>query len=404
MAIAVGISKKLKYKVESTWGTVPAASGSQALRRVTSNLSLKKQTYESNELLATFQRLDFRHGVRSVEGAINGELSPGTYKDFMAAALRRAFTTVTAISSLSITIAGSGPTYTVTRAAGSWLTDGVKAGQVGKLTAGAFNAANLNKNLSVLAVTSATVLTVMPGNGVALVAEGPIASSTYTIPGKVTYAPASGHTDLSYSIEHWHSDVSLSEVFSGCKINRMPVSLPPSGMSTIGFEFLGKDITKAGAEYFTSPTAETTTGILAAVNGVLVAQGTAVAIVTGLDFTLDGNMSVEPVVGSNTYADIAEGRILVSGQVTALFDSATLRDFFLDETEVSLFATLFTSNLAAADFVSFVLPRIKFGGADKDDGDKSLIQTLPFTALYNSAGGAGVGSEATTLYVQDSQA
>lgn len=404
MAIAVGIAKQLKYKQEVTWGTVPAAASSQALRRVTSNLSLKKQTYESNELLATYQRQDFRHGVRSVEGAINGELSPGTYKDFMAAALRRAFTTVTAITGASITIAGAGPTYTVTRAAGSWLTDGIKGGQVGRLTAGSFNAANLNKNLVVLAVTSATVLTVAPLNGVALVAEGPIATATWTIQGKVTFAPASGHTDLSYSIEHWHSDVTLSEVFSGCKINRMPVSLPPSGMSTIGFEFLGKDITTAGAEYFTSPTAATTTGILAAVNGVLVAQNTAVAIVTGLDFTLDGNMSVEPVVGSNTYADIAEGRILVTGQVTALFDTATLRDFFLNETEVSLVATLATSNLAAADFVSFVLPRIKFGGADKDDGDKSLIQTLPFTALYNSSGGAGVGSEATTLYVQDSQA
>jgi tail tube protein len=404
MAIATGVNKQLKYKVEVTWGTVPAASGSQRLRRVTSDLSLRKQTYESNELLSTFQRQDYRHGVRSVEGSINGEISPGTYKDFMAAAVRRAFTTVTAISALSITIAGTGPTYTVTRAAGSWLTDGIKAGQVGRLTAGAFNAANLNKNLVVLAVTSATVLTVQPLNGVALVAEGPIASSTYTIPGKVTFAPASGHTDLSYSIEHWHSDVSLSEVFSGCKINRMSVNLPPTGMSTIGLDFLGKDIVKAGAEYFTSPTAETTTGILAAVNGVLVAQNTAIATITGMNFTLEGNMSVEPVIGSNVYADIAEGRILVSGQVTALFDSATLRDYFLDETEVSLVATLAASNVAAADFISFTLPRIKFGGADKDDGDKSLIQSLPFTALYNSSGGAGVGSEASTIYVQDSQA
>jgi hypothetical protein len=93
-----------------------------------------------------------RHGVRSVEGTINGELSPGTWKDFIAAAVRKAFAATTAITSLSITIAGAGPTYTVTRASGSFLTDGVKAGDVVRLTAGSFNAANLNKNLWVLSL------------------------------------------------------------------------------------------------------------------------------------------------------------------------------------------------------------------------------------------------------------
>ena len=404
MTIAAGVAKQLKYKQEVTWGTIPAAGSAQLLRRVTSNLGLKKQTYESNELLPTYQRQDFRHGIRSIEGAINGELSPGTYKDFMAAAVRRAFTAVTAISGASITIAGSGPTWTVTRAAGSWLSDGVKDGYVGRLTAGSFNAANLNKNLIVVSVTSATVLTVALFPGVAsLVAEGPIAASTLTLPGKVTFAPSSGHTDLSYSIEHWHSDLSLSHVFSGCKIRKMDLGLPPTGISTANFDFLGKDITTAGAEYFTSPTAITSTGVMAAVNGLLVAQSGISTNVTGATISLDGNMTTEPIVGSNVYADIAEGRILVNGQLTALFQDAIMRDYFINETEVSLYIALSASSAVGSDFISLGLPRIKFGAADNDDGDKSLIITLPYTGLYNSAGGAGVKSEQTTLQIQDSQ-
>ncbi len=35
---------------------------------------------------------------------------------------------------------------------------------------------------------------------------------------------------------------------------------------------------------------------------------------------------------------------------------------------------------------------------------KSLIQTFPFDALYNSAGGSGQTSEQTTIAMQDSQA
>lgn len=407
MTFATGVNKQLKYKVESVWGTIPAASASQSLRRVTSTLGLKKQTFESNEILSHFQRQDFRHGIRSAEGVINGELSPGTYKDFMAAAVRRAFTVVTAITGASITVAslgGTPPTWTVTRAAGSFLSDGIKVGHVVRLTAGAFNAANLNKNLIVASVT-ATVLTVGLFPGIAaLVAEGPISSATVTLPGKITFAPSSGHTDLSYSIEHWHQDVAQSHVFSGCKIRKMDVALPPTGMSTCAFDFMGRDITPATAEYFTSPTAPTTTGVIASVNGLVVAQSGLKANVTGISFALEGNMTAEPIVGSNVYSDIAEGRILVTGQMTVVFQDGVERDYFINETEVSVAVALSASSAAAADFLSFALPRIKFGAADISDGDKSLIVTLPYTALYNSAGGAGVQTEQTTLQIQDSQA
>lgn len=403
MTIGHGVSKQLRYKAESAWGTAPGATGAQLLRRVSSDLALKKQTAESAEILSHRQRQDFRHTIRSVEGSISGEISAGTYKDFIAAAVRKAFATVAAISSLSLTIAGAGPTFTVTRSAGSWLTDGIKKGQVGRITAGAVNAANLNKNLLVLSLT-ATVLTVMPLNGVALVAEGPVASCTWTPTGKVTYAPSTGHTDESFALEHWHADVSVSELFLGCKVGQLEIQLPPTGMATIAAQFMGKDVTTAAAAYFTTPTAETSTGILAAANGLLVAQGGAIAIVTGLNFTLNGNLSAEAVVGSNTYPGISPGRITVEGQLTALFENATLRDYFLNETEVSLIAAFAASSSATADVVSFTLPRIKFGDAAKDDGDKQIVQTLPFTALYNSAGGAGQDQEQTTLYVQDSQA
>lgn len=403
MTIATGVAKQLRYKVESAWGTAPGATGAQLLRRVTSNLSLRKATYQSEEIRSDYQRSDMRHGVRSVEGVIAGELSAATWEDFIAAAVRRAFTAVADITALTLTIAASGSDYTITRSAGSWITDGIKLGNVIRITAGAYNAANLNKNLFVLA-EDATILTVYPLNGVAMVAEGPIASGTVAVPGKKTYAPTTGHTDLSYSIEHYHADLVLSELFLGCKIQSMAVKLPPSGMGTIDFDFLGRNITTAGAAYYTTPTAETSTGVLAAVNGVLSVQGTRVATLTGLDFTVSGNMSGEPVVGSNVYADIAEGRILVAGNFTALFESGTLRDYFIDETEVALSVALSASNAAAADFLAFSFPRIKVEGADKDDGEKNLVQTFPFTALYNGSGGASATTEQSTLAVQDSNA
>jgi hypothetical protein len=154
MTIATGVAKQLRYKAEVHLGhragrirrAAPAARHLDA-RSQEAELPLERDP----------QRLPGqRHAPRRalVEGTINGELSPGTWKDFMAAAVRKAFASTAAMTGLSITIAGTGPTFTVTRAAGSFITDGVKAGDVVRLTAGSFNAANLNKNLWVISLVA----------------------------------------------------------------------------------------------------------------------------------------------------------------------------------------------------------------------------------------------------------
>jgi hypothetical protein len=405
MTIATGVNKQVIYKKETTWGTIPAASSAQALRRTTSDLDLKKETYQSNEIRTDFQVADFRHGVRSVEGTLNGEISPGTYKDFFAAALRQAFQTATTTGAQTTITAATttGTNGTFTRSAGSYLTDGFKVGDVVRWTGWTVATANNTKNMLITGLT-ATVMTVTTLDGTAIVAKAAGDSVTATLAGKKTWVPSTGHTDDSFSIEHWFNDLSVSEVYTGCKVSKLDVQLPATGMGTIGVSLMGKDVTTASAQYFTSPNAQTSTGVIAAVNGALYVGGTAVANVTGMTFTIDGNMTGEAVIGSNSRPDIFEGRVSVSGQITAFFQDATLRDQFLNETESSVIGVFTTGNTAASDFVVFNMPRIKAGGASRDDGDKGIVQTIPFTALLNTAGGTGVNSLATTISIQDSQA
>ena len=404
MAYAVGSFKQVAIKAETTYGTIPAASGAQLLRRVTSTVDLSKETYASNELRTDFQIADFRHGVRSVAGSLNGELSPGTYKDFFSYALKRDFAAVTATTGASLTIAGTGPTYTVTRAAGSWLTDGYKNGMVVRLTVGTLNAANLNKNLLIVDITSATAMTVIPLNGVAMVAEGPIASCTITATGKSTFVPTTGHTDKSFTLEHWFADVAQSERFLGCKISKVGLQLPPSGIATAAFEIMGQNVATGTAQYFTSPTAVTTSAPLAAVNGVLRVGGVTLASVTGLTIDIAPAYSGEAVVGSNAKPALFAGMVNVTGQMTVFFEDAVLRDVFFNETEVELIAAFTTDNTATADFITLAIPRIKLGGASKDDVMAGIKATIPFQALLNTAGGTGVKTERTTLLIQDSLA
>lgn len=401
MPQASGVYKQLVLKRETTYGTAAGTSGAQVLRRTSSDIDLTKATYESAEIRADQQVADFRHGARSVEGTIAGELSPGTYADLMSAVLRRDFAAISAGASMSLTVAaGTAPAYTLTRASGNFLTDGIKRGHVVRLSGAGSNQA---KNLLVTAVTS-SVLTVRTLNGSALTAEGPTASVVVTVVGKTSFAPLSGHTNISYSVEHWFADVAQSELFTGVQPTQLDLQLPPTGMATVSIPVVGKDVTTATSAYFSSPTAATSTGICAAVNGVILVGGTALVAITGLSISVASPRSGDPVVGSNTIPTRFPGRIRASGQITAYFEDASLRNLFINETEAEVLLVLTADNTDASDFVAITLPRVKVGGSSKSDGEAGIVQTLPFTALLPATGGSGIANERTTVHIQDSAA
>lgn len=402
MAEASGLYKRVKYKKETTFGVKPAAAAARALRRIQSDLALTKDSYKSNELRPEQQVKDFRHGVRRVGGKLSADLSAATFSDFIGSFCKRAYTAGVSNTAASITIAGTGP-YTLTRSAGDFIADGFKLGMVVRSSTAGLNAANKDKNLWIVGLT-ATVMTVLVVNGSTMTAEGPIASVVLTAFGKATWIPTSGHVEESYAIEHFFSETPSSEVFLGCKVNGFTLNLPPTGIATMEIQFLGKDIDAQAAEYFTSPTAATTTGSMAAVNGLLYTAGGLNTVLTGLTITGAANYTGDPVVGSNSIPKFFPGMIQVSGQATAYFDTTTLRDAFLNETELGIQAVFTADNTAASEFTSWVMPRVKINSHTKSDGEGAITATIEFMALLNSAGGSTANTEATTLLVQDSNA
>lgn len=397
MATASGINKIVSYKKETTFGTLPSASGAQTIRRVSSSFNLTKETYQSEEIRPDYQMQDFRHGVRAVEGTISGELSSGAYSDFLASALARNWTAATPSALGSTTIASVTGTYTITRTTGSFLTDGVRVGNCIRLTGFATN--NNNKNLLVIALT-ATVATVVALNGATLTPETVASGGTYTVSGKTTYAPTTGHTDDSYSFESWQSDIGQSEVFTGNKVNTVGIALPATGLTTVELGFMGQDLKQRGTtQYFTSPTAPTTNGIFAAVNGALVVNGEPVALVTAANFNINRNMTSEAVVGSNIKPEIYEGRIVVDGDFSTTYQDGTFAGYFDTEAEISLVVALTANSLPNSEFMSFTLPRLKLSTDTKDDGEKGIVSQNSFQALK---GNGTNGFEATTIMIQDS--
>lgn len=402
MTVAQGINKTIAVKKQSGLGTAASGSGGSALRRVTGMFDLVKDTYSNNEIVTHQQHTGDIHGIAKTEGTINGNLSPGTFQLLLAALLRADFAAVSAISSLSLTIAGSGP-YTITRASGDFLTGGIKIGDVIRLTGASLAAGNVGKNILVTGVTSSVITGTPVVADSTLTAEGPIASCTVTVTGKKTKVPTSSHTSDYFTFEEYFSDIARSHVFPDCQVASCAISIPATGIVTSNFSIVGLgESTESGSQVLTSPTASTTS-VVSSVAGKVLVGGTALGTITSATVTIDGATAAgEAAIGSNTVADTYRGRVKVSGSFSALYESDTLAASFLNETTTSLVLVLADARDDAADFVTLSMSAVKLFSRKADDGEKQIIRTYDFVAEYNGSGGAALANDATILTIQDS--
>lgn len=396
MPLQSNVNVSVRYAAESTFGTAASAAGGQRLRRVSSTLALAKDAFTSNEVRSDQQVFDARHGTRRVQGQLQGELSTQTFDDFLEAVMRGTWTAGVSASNTQFTsLTVSGSAFQI--GGGSWITQGFKVGDVIRLSG--FTHANVAKNFRITALT-ATAATVTPSPA-AMTSQ---ATFSVAVQGKKLL---NGSGIRSFTFEQNYPDIDISELYTGCRIGEMAIQLPPSGIATVSTTIVGQNgqnLASPNAPYFTNPGAETTTGVLAGVNGSLVVDGAASAVITGLDFSINCNLSSTPVVGANTVPDVFYGRSVITGNVSAYLESESLLNVFTDEEEIDIIAQIDAAGAAPADFLCFRFHRVKFTGISKTVGpDGGVVASFPFQALLRT-GGAGTVYDQSTAVIQRSNA
>ena len=191
-----------------------------------------------------------------------------------------------------------------------------------------------------------------------------------------------GTTRRSFTIERKFANLAIPEWhrFTGQEVNSLSLSITPDAMVTGTFNFVGKDQSIgtaiiAGATY----PAATTTAPFDAFTGVINEGGASIGIVTAIDLTIENGLSPLFVIGSDTTERPGIGKSRITGTVTAFFESKTLLEKFINETDSSIDLTLTdgTSSL------KFDMNTIKYTGGKPDvDGEGEITIALPFTALY----------------------
>ena len=83
-----GSTVVFKQILEATYGTLPGSPTMKTLRVKPSKFGLKKDTYTTDEVRADRGVSDLRHGMKKVEGTLEGDLMCGDWDDIILAALQ----------------------------------------------------------------------------------------------------------------------------------------------------------------------------------------------------------------------------------------------------------------------------------------------------------------------------
>lgn len=415
MSIAEGVQARVSYKAYASGAITDNAlavsssdlgtSGAQVLRRVESTLELKAQSFPSEEIREDQQIVDSRQGSMFVEGSIRGELSPLTYKDLFEASFRGTWAAaVTASPSDFTSIAADNSSSTFILAGGNPVSKGFHVGMVVRYTT-LSDSDNNSKNFVILAFGGSNnrTITVYPAP------DTMTADSSFTMAsiGKSLILPSTQATNVNrkFGIEHYHADLDMYKLFTEVRFGGFNINMPAAGNCTVEHMVRGRwqeEATGGSAPFFASPTAETTTGIFNAVNGLLRVGGTVVGVVTGLTINMNRNPESNPVVGQKFHPEIHIKRAIVTGQITAQLKDGTYFSQFRNETEVDLLAYLTTTVAVDTPANVFYLPRLKFtGAANPLTGEAAQTITLPYEALRYVGSGAGIPS--TTIQIVDTE-
>lgn len=386
MTYQTGRQIAISLNEETTYGVPADKAGAKVLRFNTGGLNLGIETIRSNENRRDGQTTRGRHGSRSVTGQFSVDLSVGTYDDLTNAVFRGAplpSLDIDESDMASATVAVGA--HTITASAGSWITAGLRVGDVIRLKTG-FAAGNMGRNIRVTGLT-ATVITVAETLSVQ---AGPIAAYTITRPKKVIQ----GQVKRSFSVEEGELDIGASELSTGVRWGQMQIKLDPNGMCIVTYSAVGQDqklIEAPDYPYFEDP-AETVSIGLTAVEARLRLGDEDIADVSSAELSINLNAGGEPVVGSNLTPDVFLNNAVMEGSISFLKKDVTRVRQYLNEEALSLHL-LFeeqTTGGGAPGFCSFFVGNFTFGAASKSDAgsDGPRKQTFQLNIGKDLRGGA----------------
>jgi hypothetical protein len=387
------------YKVQSALGTQASGSGGTILRQAGgAGANLTKAATQSNEVRRDGMQIRGRHGTQKTTGAWTAEASLGSHETIIEAIMRDTWDA----SALVVTEATSGGPTSVTIGAnaitgntGSWITVGLKVGDVIRAT-NLTDAGNNSRNIRLTGVT-ATVLTTaetLTPNAT------PDTSFTLTRPKKLIQYSAASLVKRYFTIDEYDVDIDQSTVLTDFVWGNVKFSMTTNGLLMADPGGIGSgriDALATGASPLLTSPSESTAVPFSVVDATIRVGSVDVVELTSLDLTCDITPSAPDVFGSGAIKyspDVFTGQMQVSMNLTALRKNLQYLTDFIAETQYSLHILAVENESEPKDFLSIYVPNFTLGGDTRSALSKAggaLTDTIAIPAALvgkDTSGGA----------------
>lgn len=375
----------------------------EGLRATERNINLERDTIESSEVRKDRQFASVRHGFNRVAGSIGYELSLVSYDTMIHIALANTYKTVPLTAPGALVLTPNPPdtfTAVLTSATGTFTTDGVRQGTIIRMS-GSGTPEN-NRNVIVVEVTSETALVVSNSPETMVGGDHP---TTIVVPGRRIDI---GTLLTTLTMIRSFNDLPKYQVFKGVTVNSMSWTLSPGEPVGGSFDMLGMSAVALADIPIANESVQPITDFLSAFDGLLYEGGEFNAIITGLEFTLENNRQLQPVVGNVFSPEVFEGRAGITGTVSAFFKGGSMFNKFFHEEDSSITVTFNNAGVSPGpgeDFIAITFPRVKYIGATIDPPQEGpVIMEMPFRSLVATVEDGGNKQITTSMTVQISNA
>ena len=379
---ATGQATSLWYCVQGASGELPANPTWKRFRFTSGAPTVTRDTLESAELDGTAERTAIRLGSFSVNSESAIELVHLQHDDLLAACMQSTWTAGTTVAGLSATV--DPVAKTVTRAAGSFITDGVKVGDFIAFP-GLTGYNHRPQFVTAVTATKVTFGAAIAKNALAgidgLVAESAV--STSLVIGRQLKV---GVARKQIAILTVYNDLVVGtpkyDLALDCECVASQLSVGVNAMVTGSFTFVGKyfahDIALPAGSTFTGDTAQRP---YSGIEGGTMYNNAVVSHVSSMEMTLDRGAEAVFDLGSKFASHVsytkAKNSITAS---TFLYEGNPYLDAFFGELEQSLSVAVTDDDIGMA----FSYPKVTCTAAAPDVTEGDIAINATFEAVKDS--------------------
>jgi hypothetical protein len=401
------------YKAQTGLGVPASGSGATVLRIAGgSGGALTKAATASNEVRYDGMRTRGRHGIQKTAGAWSAEGSLGSFDIITEAVVRDTWSAL----DLAITETSGAPPLTsitttangIVAAAGSWITAGLRVGDVIRLT-NHTSPTNNGRNLRITALT-ASIITVAETLTVNAVAD---TAFTITRPGKKLIQSGIPPIKRYFTVEEYGLDIDQSEVMNDFVWGSMRLGMAPNGIITLdpGGIGTGQQIANlsAASPIFTAPTVSTSLP-LAVVDATIRIGANDVVDLSSFDLTMDISPMSPDVFGSGQIKygpDVFTGQMSIAINFTCMRKDLQFLQDFENETQYSIHILAVENEAEPKSFAAIYIPNLTLGGVTKSAYSAAggpLTQTIAVPMALIGKDPGSPGNDATMIKIQSSAA